>query len=270
VDAKIVDGNTIVATTTNVSWLRFHGFWNDSFPENKKQKPTIILDGNHLTGDLPPASGFWEQHFKKSGTTWTRASEADWKKHCSEIVKRPGLQGPIDDAFMDSFIMVRPTGAPMTEKLGAWTDEGLRHAMDEWHLQFRGEARVKDDKDITADDMAKSNLILWGDPRSNKVLAKIAKKLPIQWDESGVHVGKENYPANKYAPVLIYPNPLNPNHYVVLNTGFTFSEVGRPSNALQVPKLPDYAVVDITVPLAKRIPDGVAAAGFFDEEWKLK
>ena len=24
--------------------------------------------------------------------------------------KKPGLQGPIDDAFMDSFIMVRPTG----------------------------------------------------------------------------------------------------------------------------------------------------------------
>ena len=35
--------------------------------------------------------------------------------------KRHGLQGPIDDAFMDSFLMVRPTGKPLNEKVGAWT-----------------------------------------------------------------------------------------------------------------------------------------------------
>src|SRR5437879_10436338 len=52
--------------------------------------------------------------------------------------------------------------------------------------------------------IAGSNLILWGDPQSNKVLAKIADKLPIKWDDSKPHV-----------PVLIYPNPLNPKKYVV-------------------------------------------------------
>jgi hypothetical protein len=82
-------------------------------------------------------------------------------------------------------------------------------------------------------------------------------------------VGATHYAGADKVPVLIYPNPLNPKHYVVLNTGFTFCEVGRPSNALQVPKLPDYAVVDINVPLVKRIPDGVVMAGFFDEQWRL-
>ena len=63
--------------------------------------------------------------------------------------------------------------------------------------------------------------------------------------------------------MLIYPNPLNPKRYIVLNTGFTFCEYGRSSNALQVPNVPDYAVLEIAN------PTNVPLAGFFDEEWKV-
>ena len=56
-------------------------------------------------------------------------------------------------------------------------------------------------------------------------------------------------------PVLIYPNPLNPKKYVVLNSGFTFREYDYLNNARQVPKLPDWAVIDVTT------PDDVAGAG---------
>ena len=62
----------------------------------------------------------------------------------------------------------------------------MRHAVDHWRRQFRGEARVKDDTDITDADIAAHNLVLWGDPSSNAVLAKIADKLPIQWDKDSV------------------------------------------------------------------------------------
>ena len=166
--------------------------------------------------------------------------------------------------------MVEPTGQPLNEKVGAWTAEGLKHAVEEWHLQFRGEARVMDDWTISPEDIASNNLILWGDPRSNKVLAKIADRLPIHWDANGIQVGATHYSAEDHVPVLIYPNPLNRKHYVVLNTGFTFCEVGRPSNALQVPKLPDYAVIDVSVPVTSRAPGGIVVGGFFDEEWKLQ
>ena len=46
----------------------------------------------------------------------------------------------------------------------------------------------------------------------------------IQWSAAGVAVGKDRYSAETHAPVLIFPNPLNPNRYVVLNSGFTFRE----------------------------------------------
>ena len=70
-------------------------------------------------------------------------------------------------------------------------------------------------------------------------------------------------------PVLIYPNPLNPKRYVVLNSGFTFREYDYLNNARQVPKLPDYALVDVNVPVSSRAPGGIVAAGFFDEQWEV-
>ena len=104
--------------------------------------------------------------------------------------KRHGLQGPIDDAFMDSFLMVRPTGKPLNEKVGDWAKGEMDHAVEHWREQFRGEARVKDDTAVTDADIAASNLVLWGDPASNKVLAKIADKLPIRGTAEGVRLGE--------------------------------------------------------------------------------
>src|SRR2546426_6486096 len=57
------------------------------------------------------------------------------------LSKRPGLQGPIDDAFMDSFIFVRPTGEPLNAGVGKWIEQQLTRATNEWRAQFRGEDR---------------------------------------------------------------------------------------------------------------------------------
>ena len=78
-----------------------------------------------------------------------------------------------------------------------------------------------------------------------------------------------DFPAAKHLPVLIYPNPLNPGRYVVVNSGFSFCEFGNASNAQQTPKLPDFALIDITVPRAARLVQGIPCAGFFDERWEV-
>ena len=82
-------------------------------------------------------------------------------------------------------------------------------------------------------------------------------------------VGDKTYPTGTHVPLLIYPNPLNPKKYVVLNSGFTFREYDYLNNARQVPKLPDYAVVDVTTPPNSRWPGKVVRAGFFGEKWEL-
>ncbi len=207
----------------------------------------------------------WTAHFRKEAGKWKAVKSADG----GALRKSHGLQGPIDDAFMGSFLIVRPTGKPLNDKVGAWTKGEMNRAIDHWRKQFRGDARVKDDSAVTPADVAAHNLILWGDPSSNKVLGKIAGKLPVGWDAKSVRLGEETFDAAHHVPVLIYPNPLNPKRYVVLNSGFTYRDYDYLNNARQVPKLPDYAVLDVRTPPSSQWAGKVVAAGFFDETWKL-
>jgi hypothetical protein len=228
----------------------------------------VLLDGQELKAAPVMSDRSWVAHFRKSreGGRWSVVETADNGK----LYKRHGLQGPIDDAFMDSFLMVRPTGKALHEQVGKWVETEMAHAITHWRQQFRGEARVKNDHAITAADIASGNLVLWGDPSSNKILAKIVAKLPIRWDGNGIKVGEKKYSPEHHAPVLIYPNPLNPKRYVVLNSGFTYREYDYLNNARQVPKLPDYAIIDVNVPATSQKPGGIVTAGFFGEEWQLR
>jgi len=84
-----------------------------------------------------------------------------------------------------------------------------------------------------------------------------------------VQVGNERFDAAHHAPVFVFPNPLNPRRYVVLNSGFTYREYDYLNNARQVPRLPDYAVIDIRQPVTSQAPGGISLAGFFGERWEL-
>jgi hypothetical protein len=179
------------------------------------------------------------------------------------------LQGPIDDAFLDRFIFVSPTGTPLSDSVGRWAAAEEERAIAEWRRQFRGDAIVRHDREITDAEIASSNLILWGDPSSNSVLARIADRLPVKWSADGITASGNRYPAATHAPILIYPNPLNPNRYVVLNSGFTFREADYGTNSRQTPKLPDYAVVDTTTPPDRRFAGKIVLAGFFNEDWTM-
>ena len=214
-------------------------------PFDPAQKVAVTIDGQKLTVPGPMSERSWAAHFRRNGPLWTIAESAD----VPGLHKRHGLQGPIDDAFLDSFIFVSPTGTPKSPAIAKWAAAAERQAITDWRRQFRGDAQVRDDRDITDADIASSNLVLWGDPGSNSVLARIGAKLPADWsDPSDV-------------PILIYPNPLNPRKYVVVNSGFTFAREAATSNSRQTPKLPDYAVMDAA-------SGKILRAGFFDEEWR--
>jgi hypothetical protein len=220
-------------------------------PLDNARKPKVVLDGQELLAAPVLSDRSWAAHFRKNKNRWGVVEFAD----DGTLRKRHGLQGPIDDAFMDSFVMVRPTGKPMNEKVANWAAAEMRHAVEHWRKQFRGAARVKDDTAVTEEDIAAHNLVLWGDPASNKLLAKIADKLPIRWHGTSVDVGARSFASARY---------------VVLNSGFTFREYDYLNNARQTPKLPDYAIVDVDVPVSSRAPGGIADAGFFGERWELQ
>ena len=218
-----------------------------------------------LPRPLYSSDGSWSFHAVKKDGRWSIGTLPP-----DLLAKRHGLQGPIDDAFMDAFVIVRPTGKARSEKFAAWQKAEMDRAIEHWRRHFRGEARVKDDTAITDADIASMNLILWGDPESNAVLKRIADKLPFGWRGDKVVFGEQSFPADDHAPIAIYPNPLNPDRYVVLNSGFTFRDYDYLNNARQVPKLPDWAVIDLKTPPNSRYPGKVVAADFFGEAWEIK
>jgi dienelactone hydrolase len=262
-NAEIEGDRAVKVETSNVTAFTL-SMGAGGCPLDPAGRATVAIDGQKVAVDGPSSDGSWTAKFRKSGTQW-----AESKGEAGGLAKQHGLQGPVDDAFLESFIFVSPTGTPAVAPVAQWVAAEEKRAIAEWRRQFRGDAQVRDDKDITDAEIASSNLVLWGDPGSNKVLARIADRLPVKWTAEGVAVGTAKYPAT-HAPILIYPNPLNAKRYVVLNSGFTFREFDYLNNARQIPKLPDYAVVDTTVPPDERYAGKIVAAGFFDEEWKLK
>jgi len=256
--------SALTIATQNVTGLTL-AFAAGKCPFESGKPVEINFQGQKLTGPAAKADAAWSCSFRLHGTTWKDGARPD-----DVLQKRPGLQGPIDDAFFDSFIFVRPTGKAWNEAAGKWSAAELERAIEHWRRHFRGQAQVKDDTAITADDIARSNLVLWGDPASNSILKQIAGKLPIEWTEKQITAGGKQYPADKHALIAIYPNPLNPKRYVVLNSSFTFRDYAYLNNARQVPMLPDWAVVDLTTPPNSVWPGKIADANFFDEQWQLK
>ena len=220
----------------------------------------VTFDGGatvNISGDEASLS------FVHDGTNWKRGE-------ATGLRKRHGLQGPIDDAFLDSFVFVEPSGSCRSEAVDQWAKAEFDHAVTHWRQQMRGDAVVKRDTDVTEADIASSNLVLWGDSQANKVLAKIIDKLPIRWSADRVVAGDRSFEGGHHALIAIYPNPLNPEKYVVLNSSFTYREYDYLNNARQVPKLPDWAVVDVRTRPNSRFPGRIVDADFFNEQWQLK
>ncbi len=265
VEAEITASGGVSVQTQNVTALTLD-FAPGRCPFKANSSPMVGIDGSKTIATPVRDDRSWVVHFRKTADGWKQVESLE----TGRLEKRHGLQGPIDDAFLDRFIMVAPTGKPMNEKYGEWVEAEMNHAIEHWRRQFRGEAIVKKDVDITDADIASGNLILWGDPSSNKIIGRIQSRLPINWNSKEISVGSEQFASSGFVPVMIYPNPENPKRYIVLNSGFTFREYDYLNNARQVPKLPDWAIINLTSPITSQSPGTVVKAGFFDEGWRLK
>lgn len=217
---------------------------------------TLTIDGQTVAVTAAP-----EIALARSGTTWTVVSAGPE----AGLHKVHALQGPIDDAFLDPFLLVRPTGKPWNAAVNAQALRTLERFDRLWGRFFRGHPFVKDDKDVTAEDLAKYHVVLFGDPGSNAWIGKLNGQLPVTWTKQNVTLGGQTYPAGDHFPALIYPNPLNPAKYVVLNTGLTIDDRGY-NGDYGTPMWGDYAVVKVK-PDAP-LPD-LVMGGLFDERWRI-
>lgn len=189
--------------------------------------------------------------------------------------KRPGLQGPIDDAFTTPFLCVRGTGQPWNVAVQSYADASLQRFAAEWRHYFRGDLPVKDDSAVTEGDLRTKNLILFGDPGSNSWIAKALPQLPLTWTKETLTLAGQDHPSGNHLPALIAPSPFKggEEHYVVLNSGHTFREAELAKlNYLLFPRWGDWALLQIDPSREKNAPaeEKILRAGYFDEKWRIR
>lgn len=284
IKAKLIPRHGMEVKTTGVEAFSLI-FKSGQWPFDLTAEPSVIIDGIELRLHRPKSDHSWQASFSRNKSkTWTSSTSVpgerilltDWKTNITpevppeSITKRHGLQGPIDDAFMESFTFVEPDAKSSHDSVSTWVDAELSRAKTHWRKHFRGVAQLRKAGEEATAEAVNQNQILWGDPESNSEIAAVMPKLPIKWDKNFITVGELTFDAKNHTLALIYPDPKHPNRYIVLNSGFTYREYDYLNNARQTPKLPDWAVINLDEAPSARHPGTIVAAGFFDENWKLE
>jgi predicted esterase len=262
------DGFTV--KTSNVRQLHL-ALW----PGASKQPLAVQIDGErvevqpYLPSSNSPSLYVWLEH--RDGHWHAVLPERVLTERMRRPQKQPGLQGPIDDAFTTPFLCVRGTGTPWHEATENYARANLERFRDEWAKHLRGDLPIKDDVEVTPQDMSTRHLILFGDPASNSLIVQAMPGLPFTWTKDKIVWGDKEYAAGEHVPVLIYPSPLSPTHYVVLNSGHTFHAADfQGTNALLYPRLGDFAVLKLASDKKDPLAVEVQRAGLFDDFWKVK
>jgi pimeloyl-ACP methyl ester carboxylesterase len=265
IEARVAsDGSITVAEPRNVTRFAIHppalqgsaaaatlmvGETKIALPERKAGTAVIVVRNN----------GKWEYQGTAESVTLTG--------------KQPGLQGPIDDAFARPFLCVRGTGKAWNPAVGAWAEANLKRFADEWRRHYRGYLPVKNDTEVTEEDVHRSNLILFGDPGSNPWISKVLPRLPLKWTRDTLELGKERLNAAEHGVQMICPNPLPGavGRYVVLNSGHTYHDMELRFSYMVFPRLGDWAILKVgnnppNAP-AQQVGETVLSSGFFDEAW---
>ena len=267
VRAAVRSPQEVEITTTNVTGLALDVPYAAQLVEPGRAV-RVRIDGTAV--DVPPPAGErWRTAFTKQADAW-RLDAGHAPGAATSLRKRPGLQGPIDDAFLDAFVFVGPEpGRAAASAADRWAAEEFARAKREWRRHYRGDVVERTPDAVSADDIATKHLVLFGTPESNPLIARVLPQLPVRREGADWVLGAARAPTATSLPVLVYPNPLNPDRYVVLNSGFTFREYAYLNNARQIPMLPDWALVDAAEGRDVQLPGRILAEGFFDERWQL-
>jgi pimeloyl-ACP methyl ester carboxylesterase len=188
-----------------------------------------------------------------------------WTDPAKGLRKRPTLFGPAMDAYNGPFMLVVGTQGNDEEEIATNRRVALLLAT-KWDTWAHGNCIVKRDVDVTEEDMARCNLVLIGSPQSNAILSRINSELPIRFEDGAVVMGDRRFVGEDVALHMIYPNPLNPDRYVIVKGGTT--RQGTELMPWLERRLPDYVIFDGSY---KEMGwAAFRAAGFFDSRWGLE
>ena len=173
---------------------------------------TKNVDGFSLTFDQPVASVAIDGvtlrvapgkqlSFEKNGVRWQPG-------HYRPAGKRPGAEGPIEEAFAGRPIFIYGTlGVRSEAELEDRRKLAQRAAnLSSPRIRVDFAPPVKADADVTDQDLASSDLVLFGNAATNSVVARLGAGLPLSLDPGAADYG------------LLFIAPAG-RHYALVSSG---------------------------------------------------
>ena len=175
--------------------------------------------------------------------------------------KTPVLCGPIREAFSGPFVIVYDGGEGEQSYRRAWAGAA------DWLRFAQGLPTMLPAEAVTPEVMERCHLILYGTPEDNRLIRQVAPHLPIGLGNGRYRIKDRTYDASRYGLSMIYPNPLAPSRYVVVNSGPVWgAELARNH---KYDMLPDFVVFAPGQSADGTDADRFLCAGFFDQHWQL-
>ncbi|MDD2889766.1 MAG: prolyl oligopeptidase family serine peptidase [bacterium] len=253
-DAKIeakVNPNSISISTQNIT----------AFSLNLSPKLIPFGEIKFIINNTPVKFNFNKEEtvsFIKKGNSFVLG-----KLEHKGLYKSPQLYGPIKQAYFSPFILVYGRGDANYEN--AYSEASF------WWVNGNGFVEMIPDTEVTEEIIKNYNIILFGNPEENSFTKKINSKLPIYIKDKHIWIGKEMLSREGLSLEEIYPNPLNPNKFVVVYMGADAegTKISHYFGPLRAQSgVPDFIIYDKSV--KKKGWDGVVSTGFFDKNWKLE
>ncbi|MHB9025618.1 MAG: NPCBM/NEW2 domain-containing protein [Armatimonadota bacterium] len=131
------------------------------------------------------------------------------------LCKRPGVEGPIGDVYQTPFLIVVGTASP-DPLMRAMCARAAQRLVTGWEERYRCPPRCRFDIEMSPDDYAGYSLVLIGGPQENLVTRELADRLPLVISKEGFEIDGRKVAAADAAVQMVYPNPANPDRYVLV------------------------------------------------------
>ncbi|MCK4352114.1 prolyl oligopeptidase family serine peptidase [candidate division WOR-3 bacterium] len=256
-----VKEDSIYVSTENIKGFtltlspKLLGFW----------KITFVINGKLLHRSFKVAEPFRvrEISFRKKRGKFVFGDSKHKRLH-----KTPTLYGPIKQAYFSPFVLVYGTQADFDLNQLTYEDAWVQAWL--WWRKANGSVEILPDTEVTAEIIENYNLILFGGPEVNLITRKVNSHLPIHIRDGYVWFGRQKLEEKDLAIEEIYPNPLNPEKFILLYAGSTREAEkisGFFSTLYSGAGVPDFVIYDKSV--SKKGWAGAKITGFFDQNWKL-
>ncbi len=141
--------------------------------------------------------------------------EADMQESAQTdtLSKSATLGGTLDEAFNGRAIYIY--GSKDSDQWAAATKEAAQKAAN--RIDAEMPLPVLSDKEWLASNRFESNLFLFGGPARNEAILSLGESLPVTFTQDGLKIGETLIHDDNSIVQFVYPNPWNPEKYVVVH-----------------------------------------------------